>query len=147
MALLGQSYVTGMLCAAPMMASPGGVAVAMTVGTATVDLGIAGFLYVDGFSTFYAIGSLSPALFEGATISELFWASSTNHSANGTMQITVSGNRSAGFITDVTSDGVSLGAVVAQPYDSGTNTTSFNLGSAGSANPFGTSGNRAIVIS
>lgn len=91
-----------------------------------------------------AIGTLAPTGIKGATVTSLYWSSSTNHSSGGTTYIEVTGSQSAGFINSVLLDGVSLGTVGA-PTVSGSFTT-FQLGTASINNPFGTSGSKKVTI-
>ncbi|MBY0391854.1 MAG: hypothetical protein K2Q27_01165 [Novosphingobium sp.] len=94
-----------------------------------------------------AIGGLAPTSVKGATVRALSWTSSTSHSVGGQSSIEVSGNRSAGFISSVTVNGVSVGTIGSPSYNAGPNTTTFNLGASNSNNPFGTSGTKSIVVS
>jgi len=94
-----------------------------------------------------AFGGIIPATALGATIVALYWRSITDHSTNGQVYIEFSGNRAAGFLTSVSADTVSLGSVGGSPtYNSGSDSTTFLLGSSGVANPFGTSGTVTIDI-
>lgn len=150
MAGLGPPVVTGLLCASPMMDSGGGPLTAiMTVASQASSFepfpGIIIWSYNDGFLGFGA-GALVPDEFRGASIVALFWSSTNDHSTGGSVILYVSGNRSAGFVASASCDGVDLGAIGAPTYNGGLDLTSFQVGSFGVANPFGTSGTRSIVI-
>lgn len=151
MALLGEPDMTGMMCASPMMGggAPSPVTATMTVGAADVPIeilpGIIVTAYFRGYSQSF-IGALSPNTFGGATINTLMWTGSGSPTGNGTVQFTVSGNRGAGFVTQITCDGVDLGTIGAPSYDSGSNTTRFSVGGS-MLNPFGAFGTKTIVIS
>lgn len=150
--------MTGVACAFPMMipaggggpGDPGGPFTAtMTVASQAYSSepfpGIIVWIYNDGYLGF-GLGDLDPKVFSGADVVSLYWYSSNDHSTGGSTVLTVSGNRTAGFVTSVTCDGVDLGAIGAPSYNSGWDQTSFFIGSFPSNNPFGTSGTHAIVI-
>ena len=129
----------------------------MTVGSATYteDFGggpvtfyITGYVGADGaVADFLApeIGALTNGFHSGAQIVSLFWGNNSGFGSNGTSYIEVRGNRSAGFISSVKLDGVSMGAIGSPVYYSGPDVTRFTIGSLG-ANPFGTSGTKVVEV-
>lgn len=137
---------------AMMAGSSGQFTATMAVGSTTVA--IKGTQYYDGFISAGsnsaalpgAIGSMNRVLFKGQTIRALSWTSATGHVSGGQTTIEVSGNQPNGFFSSVLVDGVAVGTVALNAYNAGTNTTTFTVGGNSAANPFGTSGNRAIVI-
>lgn len=147
--------MAGVLCA---LAGMGGdSSMTMTVGSTFVTP-IKTTYYIDGYvgtaskaaqaDYFFVsdVGALAPAAFSGATVAALHWRSLSGHATGGYVVIEVTGNRSAGFITLVTVDGVSLGTVSAPTYYSTQDTTEYQLGASSVANPFGTSGTKTIVV-
>ena len=92
------------------------------------------------------IGELTEAYFGGGNIVALYWQSTTNFSSNGQSYIEIRGNRSAGFVTSVKLDGVSLGAIGGPQYFPLQDVTRFALGAGASANPFGTTGTKAVEV-
>lgn len=146
--------MTGIMAA--MAGTVGNGAMTMTVGSTSYvfdDGYTSTTLYSDGFigagssisSSFPSVGALTPPLALGATVLALSWVSSTDHATGGQCQIEFDGTRDAAFLSDVKVAGVSLGTVSA-PTHVGTTSTVYNLGSSSVANPFGTSGSKAISV-
>lgn len=134
------------------LGSGGSKVLSMTVGSSTYT--VKATVYVDGYIAAGSqadvlaptIGALSPDLFNGTTIMALYASSNTGHVSGATCYIEVTGNQSAGFITSVKVDGVAIGTVGSPSYSATTNTTQYQLGSAGITNPFGSSGTRLIEV-
>lgn len=138
-------------------AAVGKPASVMTVGGAnyTEDFGggptifyVAGYVGQDGGQPDFLapeIGALSNGFHAGAQIVSLFWGSNSGFGSNGTSYIEVRGNRSAGFISSIKLDGVSIGAIGSPVYYAGLDVTRFTVGSFG-ANPFGTTGTKAVEV-
>lgn len=147
--------MSGILIAAAAAGKPISV---MTVGNATYteDFGggpvtsyVAGYIGPDGaIANFLApeIGALTNGYYGGAQIVSLFWGNTSGFGSNGTSYIEVRGNRSAGFISSIKLDGVSMGAIGSPGYYGGADITRFTVGSIG-ANPFGTSGTKTVEVS
>lgn len=147
--------MTGILCV--VAGASAGLTATMTVGSGAFAVAKSTF-YVDGFigagsfadALAPTIGALAPSIFKGAAVKSLYWQSPANGghgSAAGTQYIEIEGNRAADFISKVSINGVSMGAIGAPSYNGTYNTTQYVLGTAGTySNPFGTSGTKTITI-
>ena len=141
--------MTGIICA---MAGSGSGANTMTVGSSSYV--VKATVYVDGYISATsqaavlapAIGNLTPGLFNGIFVAALYATSNTGHASGATCYIEVAGSRGAGFISSVKVNGVAIGTIGSPSYSGSTDTTQYQVGSAGITNPFGTSGTKLIEI-
>jgi hypothetical protein len=92
-----------------------------------------------------AIGSLGSTALGVATVVGTYWRSTISFTGNGLVTVEVTGNRSAGAVNTFSVSGVDQGTVGAPTFNAGTNTTSFQFGSA-KANPFGAGGSTPAIV-
>ena len=125
----------------------------MMMGVGSTSYVVKVTFYIDGFvgagsnkdAIAPTIGTLSSPNALGAVVKALYWEGTGGHAGTGTVNIELSGNRSAGFLSSVKVNGTSLGAIGSPTFNSTENTTKFPVGGTVS-NPFGTSGTLRISI-
>ena len=130
------------------------VSYTLTVGTKTY-IGLP--TYDDGFykstslqadsTDLVAIGSLTPATFNGKTVKGIYWYSTSSHGDTaGQVVVEIGTNVGSGFISSLLVSGVSVGTMSYSAYAATSNSTLFYF-SPFQANPFGTSGTKTVTLS
>lgn len=131
---------------------PGGsLSATMTVG-ATVDAGPPQTWYRGWTASSSGefpgnMGSMSATAIGSTNANAIYWVSTVSGTSGGQVAVDLVGNWPAGSLSSLTVGGVSQGTFGATSYSSISNTTTFYVGGSSVANPFGTSGNLAIVLS